>query len=331
MSTSERNQTSQLHGRLWRFWPWAAAALVVLTSSWFADESRDLLIQNRTGPSVASVIFCLVLFVGATRLLYVLRDRFPFVSRPQTRDLRSQTCPHRPHLVLFLSPEVADVSNGPAVHKDGKLHFLSRSANIDTMVNFTESVAKNLDVLDKIEREESRKNMKVRWRWEMPLRGIAYQIGRQDSPKLETVTLVCSEKSLPQAHLFANVMREFLGETAPAPKLQLLLCNDSGVRIESLDLASPQESAPELGWDFEDFNALIDGLYGFIAVMSKQGIAENQIILDVTGGQKPTSIAAASITINREVVIQYIQTNNKHEPRGYDVIHPTGETPGLDA
>ncbi len=234
-------------------------------------------------------------------------------------------CPRRPHLVLFLSNEATDSENSRSfIQDDGRLHYRPK-AGTDRVFTFDESITKSLDSLSAIENQH-----RVRWRWEMPLRGIAYQVGQQDSSTLSTVTLVCSKESLPQAHLFAEVMREFLCKTAPAPKLQVLLRDGSGgVRIEPLDAGATPKYDAESSWDFEDFNGLIEGLYGLIAAMGEQGIAENQIIIDVTGGQKTTSIAGASITINREVVIQYIQTNNKHEPRGYDVIHPTGETPGF--
>ncbi len=47
---------------------------------------------------------------------------------------------------------------------------------------------------------------------------------------------------------------------------------------------------------------------------------EEDIIIDVTGGQKTTSIAGAVITLNSQVSFQYVQTNEPYKIMAYDVM-----------
>jgi len=65
------------------------------------------------------------------------------------------------------------------------------------------------------------------------------------------------------------------------------------------------------------FNKAID-------VFKEQGIAEREIIIDITGGQKTVSIAGAVVTLNKNVTFQYVQTipdeSGKHKILAYDVI-----------
>jgi hypothetical protein len=47
---------------------------------------------------------------------------------------------------------------------------------------------------------------------------------------------------------------------------------------------------------------------------------EDDIVIDFTGGQKPTSVAAVAITFNRKVRAQYVDTNHPDQPPiGYTV------------
>ena len=73
--------------------------------------------------------------------------------------------------------------------------------------------------------------------------------------------------------------------------------------------------------DFEDFNALHRCLRGIIRQEKEAGLKDEDIVIDVTGGQKTTSIAGATITFNTSVTFQYVQTRPPFEVYAYDVIH----------
>lgn len=73
--------------------------------------------------------------------------------------------------------------------------------------------------------------------------------------------------------------------------------------------------------DFEDFNALVRCMQRIIDEEQQHGMNERDIIIDVTGGFKTTSIAGASITFNSQVTFQYVQTLPPNEVYAYDVVY----------
>jgi hypothetical protein len=48
-------------------------------------------------------------------------------------------------------------------------------------------------------------------------------------------------------------------------------------------------------------------------------LSENEIIIDVTGGLKPTSIAGAAMTLSRNVTFQYVHTGTG-KVREFDLL-----------
>jgi hypothetical protein len=73
--------------------------------------------------------------------------------------------------------------------------------------------------------------------------------------------------------------------------------------------------------DFEDFNVLVQCMRRIIEQEKQHGMQERDIIIDVTGGFKTTSIAGASITFNSQVTFQYVQTSPPNEVYAYDVVY----------
>lgn len=61
--------------------------------------------------------------------------------------------------------------------------------------------------------------------------------------------------------------------------------------------------------DFEDFNALKSELNEIMTDLKKKNkYSADQIIMDVTGGQKTASIAAATVTLSSQMNFQYVRT-----------------------
>lgn len=71
---------------------------------------------------------------------------------------------------------------------------------------------------------------------------------------------------------------------------------------------------------FEDFNALVESLNIALRTLKKKPYTEKDFVIDVTGGQKTTSIAGAIVTINRGITFQYVQTDKPYEVLVYDVV-----------
>lgn len=69
---------------------------------------------------------------------------------------------------------------------------------------------------------------------------------------------------------------------------------------------------------FEDFNSIKRTLRD-IVLSEARTFGEGSVVIDVTGGQATTSIAAAAATIGTEAIFQYVQTSEPHEVVFYDI------------
>jgi len=61
--------------------------------------------------------------------------------------------------------------------------------------------------------------------------------------------------------------------------------------------------------DFEDFQAVHSTLEDIRRGLDREQAGGHELCVDITGGQKPTSAAAGTFTMNKDVVLQYVQTN----------------------
>ncbi len=57
-----------------------------------------------------------------------------------------------------------------------------------------------------------------------------------------------------------------------------------------------------------------------LRAFKRRRVSDDRIMIDFTGGQKVTSVVAASVTFNRTIKAQYIQTNTPHEVISYDIL-----------
>lgn len=131
------------------------------------------------------------------------------------------------------------------------------------------------------------------WNWQQILRGL-----QPHQSSLKQVYLIGSDKSSGYyEHAKRFVESYFKGR---------------GISVKKL----------EEPINFEDFPKLVRAIKKAVDVFKESGIKEKDIIIDVTGGQKTASIAAAAVTLNSEVTFQYVQTagrNGKYDVLAYDV------------
>ena len=73
--------------------------------------------------------------------------------------------------------------------------------------------------------------------------------------------------------------------------------------------------------DFEDFNELVQCLREIIKSEKERGFEDEDIVIDVTGGFKTTSIAGSSITFNTNVTFQYVRTLEPKKVYAYDIVY----------
>jgi len=76
----------------------------------------------------------------------------------------------------------------------------------------------------------------------------------------------------------------------------------------------------EKGIDFEDASALVNALMAVYRQLREMKYNNDEIMVDVTGGQKVPTVAGAAVVLGKDQVFQYISTRD-YTPRGYDVTY----------
>jgi len=281
--------------------PWVTAALVAFTVSWAADGLKEtfegwMKREAVQGWMVATRTAYVVLFVVAAAWLYHIRNMF---FQPRTRFLRNESPEKREHLVLFLSS--LDTRRG-TFHN-----------GVPEGIILTEDFEQDLETLVAWKREHPY------WPWEMPLRGIRHHLGR-----LKTITIIRSPQSIRQVHWFGDILRRCHVLQSVSVRVLLHQGTDPPILAEC-----PKELRTEGGWDFERFDNLSRAMLHLLRAFKRQRVSDDQIMIDFTGGQKVTSVVAASVTFNRTIKAQYVQTNPPHEVISYDIVMGSPETGGL--
>ena len=293
-----------------RYWkPVVVFMLIPLLGSWLADESRDWYLHVRGWkpdyqgePSFTIPLLFVLLAIISCIAAVAARDLF----RPRNIALGPKRHPDpHPHVVLFLS----DLS--------AKVKFVE---GIPETLSLTDSLKDDLEEMGRRKNEESLKSGEVviRWSWEMPLRGLW-----QHRDVLRFVTLVCSKESLPQAQWFAQLIERYkkaFTELIPGGVRLLVRCGSS-IELKPCTPAAARHGDPATqGWNFEEYDELFNGLVAMIDQLTREGQREADVIIDVTGGQKPNSIVGALLTVNRRAKFQYVQTNTPCEVISYDLM-----------
>ena len=280
--------------------PWFTAALVALSSGWAGDaikETLDLWFSGTKGVGSLSRCIYILFFVGFAILLYRQRNAF---FRPRTRYLRNETPEQRKHLILFLS----NLNTDKGKFNNGVLDGLTLSNDLNADI-------KMMEVLKD-------KKPPLYWSWEMPLRGFRHHFG-----VLQSVTIICSKKSIEQVHWFLDICRRY---DSLKDISFLILAKDPAELISTPSGALGSAR----GWDFEDFNELSNAMWTLIKELKRQhDIKESEITIDFTSGQKVNSVVATAITFNRKIKSQYVQTNTPYAVLGYDAMLAASDTGGL--
>jgi len=146
-----------------------------------------------------------------------------------------------------------------------------------------------------------------KWEWEMVLRGISPHL-----PQLRRVYLVGSKDSPDKKSLGTfeqcGWLHRFLAPYLVAAGKSATI---SGVGPMIVTWPEPV--------DFESFADVYQTLEAIRDQLSEDRAEDVELCVDITGGQKPTSAAAGLFTVNNDVVIQYVQTNQPKKPQMYDV------------
>lgn len=153
----------------------------------------------------------------------------------------------------------------------------------------------------------------------MPLRGIRHHL---ETLELKTVTIVCSDKSIFQVNLFLDICKKY----DQLKDITLYVLAKKANRIV-LARMYPTTTIDFLqGFDFENLNGLSHAMRTLLREFKREKFHDKDIMIDFTGGQKVTSILAISMTVNREIMAQYVQTNEPWSVLNYSVRHVPSDT-----
>jgi hypothetical protein len=301
-----------------QWWPWAVAVLSFIAFDVVSDAIKpaiDAMLFGRVAeqfPWMAVGVYSglfLVAFVGS----YYVKGQ---LLRPRTRLLKSEEPERREYLILFLS----HLSPREAILEPGGVEEGERRG-------FPKGFKPIGDLEQDINGLEQHKQgpAGIRWPWEMPLRAIRHHLARPglgDIRSLKWVTVICSEESIKQLHIFNEILALYKDLDGIVFRY-LKNCDDPVTAARELPEWPhlPGDKLEKGGWDFESFDDLSRGVFWLLHMLKrKQGASDREIIIDFTGGQKPTSIVAASATFNRGIKAQYVQTGKKHGVIAYDYL-----------
>jgi len=157
--------------------------------------------------------------------------------------------------------------------------FLSSfTGNSDTrkLLKFLIAKVQNLNDLEEKLKEVGNSSFK---KWKMPLKAIDFHV-----PKLEKLVVITSPESSSYFPEFRQLVEAIFGE--------------------DMDITERKSSS------FEDVRELFEIIKGIYEELSGR-YKDRDIIVDITGGQKPVSIAGALITSHYpERKFQYVSTND---------------------
>jgi len=305
-----RKKTKLMSSKFREFCPWLVAAITVLSANLTSNilwETFEVFTGRKDGNiEFWDVFLYLTFFMFMVKVLSSQKGFFP----PRTRYLSNKNAEKRKHLFLFLS--------------DSSLKIEKTSGIPDKLKLLFRNIAEDLEIMKKA--KESKENG-VRWNWEMPLRAINHHWGM-----LETTTLICSKESRKQVHLFLNICRKY--NELNDIKFYLLLQKEGKPRhldtafVDHVNDFKSEDFIDYEGLDFESFDELTEAI---LCLISKYKNAEKDIMIDITGGKKPTSIVGASVTFNQKIKAQYIQTEDANHALSYDVIRAPRYPGGVGA
>jgi hypothetical protein len=220
---------------------------------------------------------CLTLFLGISTYLYVYAARTFFARNLSRQEARGKKC-----LIILVSTQSRPLITD-AIDFTNNPKLKDRVEGLSVEVTITGDLQKDLAALDAFKHPS--------WNWKQILRAIEPHMGIVQ--RVYLVGSVNSDGSGSYKHLVAcaRFLRVYLITTEVIPIGR--------------------------GIDFEDFNAVVESLREVIAAEKKRGrLKENDMAIDVTGGQKTASIAGASIVFNSDVVFQYVQSDTA-QPKVY--------------
>jgi hypothetical protein len=206
--------------------------------------------------------------------------------------IKSDAMP-KPYLVIFISRQDC-LKNLADIPEDGKLSLADIKLERKNLLDEAELIGRSLE---------------KQWSWEMILRAIHPHLS-----VLKRIYLIGSKESQGKEGLEPGTFAQ-----------KEMLCRFLAPYLVAAGKAATPSGAASMivSWskpvDFESFEDVHQTLESIRNELAEELNEEDELCVDITGGQKPTSAAAGLFTVNKGVVIQYVQTNPPKKPQMYDV------------
>ena len=157
---------------------------------------------------------------------------------------------------------------------------------------------------------------KIRESWRMPVEGVAIHY-----PKIERLIVFTSSDYVTDP-LKKSIDEGSYKQYAEFKLLVERLFEGTGRNVKVTDLCKFLKGRKEFetGVDFEDAHALVDALVAVYRELHREKYQNKEIMVDVTGGPKVTTVAGAAVVLGKDQVFQYISTRD-HTPRAFDVTY----------
>lgn len=176
----------------------------------------------------------------------------------------------------------------------GKLEFTDSKATVTQKINDSTITVKLTGDLDK----DIEVLNQIRWNWQQLLRGLRLHI-----------------KELRHIYLIGSPDSQKSVEDAK----RLLTLYFKNVTIMATEVKTAV--------DFEDFQVLTRFMNGVITSYKGKGYREDDIVVDVTGGQKTASIAGAIVTLNSGIQFQYVSTVDPDKCMAFNISYSPPPSP----
>ncbi|MBM9520420.1 hypothetical protein JWG39_11410 [Desulforhopalus vacuolatus] len=300
--------------KIWKTWKnflfekscWLVLGLSALFAPMASDSTRALIecwiLSTPLSSHIshnAVILYCVYIgiFFITFGYLYWMRR---YIFYPQTKFLFTEKNPEkRKNLILFLS----NIYMSPENEKKESFIPAGLSLSGDMLT-------------EDLKRIEKHKQQTKPWSWQMPLIGLKHHL-----PGLKSVTIVCSHESLKQMSAFVKILK--LYKELENVEIYILGTKEGIVCRDKYSVDNHLG-----GFNFEGFDELSAGMRACIDLMKKDNVKEKDMMIDFTGGNKVTSVVAATITFNRPIKAQYVSTTNMNVV-GYDVDYGTVSIQGV--
>lgn len=318
------------------------AILSTIGALWVAFGLEPPLLKTAGSYGAFSAI-SLIIFAVSSFIAFSLSDLFPIfnlevVKKSSSEPANSSANKTAKKAIIFLvSPENPHTGENRIVF-NSETDSWQLDGKGERILSFPNKGATNTSRL--AEARDLANGIKPFWPWQQILRGLVPHV-KNNGADLPEVWLLGSSTGHGS---FAQLpkLRELLIYIIPELKVYILGEKISDSAAFTSDEATKNGEQKNHGVDFEDFGALTHtlemALHRIVVrrnnwlswlpplekyYCSKKGIPRairyRDIIIDATGGQKTTSIAAATITMKSHVDFQYVQTLGDNDVLQYKV------------